>query len=112
MTLDGGGNVIQDLPRSPASTGGNFSHGSIVEKDRTRAFLKALDYSRALKAPDPAVALQAMTEAYIFERRVLHRRRDPRLDPLVIALDDGTAPVAACAGPSLSRAPRAADARR
>lgn len=94
MTLDGGWNVLQDLPRSPASTGGNFSHGYIVEKDRTRAFLKALDYSRALKASDPAVALQAMTEAYIFERRVLQRCRDRRLDRLVVALDDGTVRVA------------------
>src|SRR5260370_29030329 len=94
MTLDGGGNVIQDLPRSPASTGGNFSHGYIVEKDRTRAFLKALDYSRALKAPDPAVALQAMTEAYIFERRVLPRCRDRRLDRLCFALVNGTIGVA------------------
>jgi serine/threonine protein kinase len=94
MTLDGGWKVIQDLPRRPAGTGGNFSHGYIVENNHTRAFLKALDYSRALKAPDPAVALQAMTEAYNFERQVLQRCRDKRLDRVVVALADGTVRVA------------------
>jgi len=35
-----------------------------------------------------------MTEAYIFERRVLQRCRDRRLDRVVVALDDGTVRVA------------------
>jgi serine/threonine protein kinase len=95
MTLDGEWRVIQDLPRNPAGTGGNFSHGYIVENKRgLRAFLKALDYTRALNAPDPAIALQGMTEAYIFERRVLERCRDRRLDRVVVALADGTVRVA------------------
>ena len=94
MTLDGGWKVIQDLPRHPTGTGGNFSHGYIVENGRTRAFLKALDYSSALRARDPAPLLRAMTEAYIFERQVLQRCRDKRLDRVVVALDDGTVRVA------------------
>ena len=75
----------------PGKTGGNSSHGYIVQNGRgVRAFLKALDYARALKAPDPAKALQALTEAYNFERQVLERCRDKRLDRVVMAITDGT----------------------
>jgi hypothetical protein len=95
MTLDGGWKVVQEIPFSPGRTGGNFSHGYIVEgTGGEKAFLKALDYSRALKAPDPAKVLQALTEAYNFERRVLERCRDKRLDRVVMAIADGTVRVA------------------
>jgi class 3 adenylate cyclase len=95
MTLDGGWKVVEAIAVLPGKTGGNFSHGYIVQNDRgIRAFLKALDYSRALKPPDPARALQALTEAYNFERRVLERCRDRRLDRVVMAFADGTTRVA------------------
>lgn len=95
MTLDGGWKVVEAVVRSPRGTGGNFSHGYIVQNARgTRAFLKALDYSRALRAPDPATALKALTDAYIFERDVLHKCRDKRLDRVVVAITDGTVRVA------------------
>lgn len=78
------------VPSSNA-TGGNFSEGYIVEDGHgRRAFLKALDYSRALRAPDPAVALQALTEAFNFERAVLQRCGARHLDKVVTALADGT----------------------
>ncbi len=95
MTLDGGWKVIQAVTPSHAGTGGNFSHGYVVENEHgVQAFLKALDYSRAMKAPDPAKALQALTEAYNFERRVLERCRDKHLDRVVMAIADGTVRVA------------------
>ena len=62
LELDGGWRVLHLLEPSPTSTGGNFSSGYEVESARgKRAFLKALDYSRAMQSPDPAMALNAMT---------------------------------------------------
>ena len=95
MTLDGGWKVVREVPLSPGSTGGNFSHGYIVENPRgLQAYLKALDYSEAMKAPDPAIVLQALTEAYNFERRVLETCRDKRLDRVVVSIGDGTVRIA------------------
>ena len=91
MTLDGGWKVVEVVQASAQGTGGNFSQGYIVENSGgKRAFLKALDYSRALRAPDPPTALKALIDAYIFERDVLHRCRDKRLDHVVLAIADGT----------------------
>jgi len=39
---------------------------------------------------DPARALQAMTEAYNFERDLLEKCKDTRLDRIVLSLDDGS----------------------
>jgi len=91
MTLDGGWNVVGPVPRATGGTGGTFSEGYIVESPQgNRAFLKALDYSRALTAPDPAKALHVLVEAYNFERRILEKCRDRRLDRVVLAITDGT----------------------
>jgi hypothetical protein len=95
LTLDGGWKVVEVLAPSSHTTGGNFSHGYIVQNARgMRAFLKALDYSRAMRAPDPPTALKALVDAYIFERDVLHRCREKHLDRVVLAIADGTARVA------------------
>lgn len=58
---------------SEAATGGCFSVQYTVTKDGHQAFMKVLDYSRALAMPDPAAVLKTLTEEYIFERE-LHRR--------------------------------------
>ena len=93
-TLDGGWRVLGPAPRKIGATGGSFSEGYIVEDARGRkGFLKALDYSRALKSPDPARALQALTEAYNFERDVLKKCRDSNMDRVVVAITDGTVEV-------------------
>ena len=71
-TLEGAWSVVASVPRSPTDTGGNFSVSYLVEhEDGRTAFLKALDYSAALRRPDAARVLQAMTESYNFERDVL-----------------------------------------
>src|SRR5690242_8815447 len=75
LTLPGNWQVTQKLAFGPGATGGNFSVGYIVENNKRTAFLKALDYSRALRSPDPARALQALTEAYNFERDILGKCR-------------------------------------
>lgn len=90
MTLEGGWVVGKMIELPPNGTGGNFSCGYQVQnKDGTKAFLKALDYSRALSASDPARELQLMTEAYNFERDMLERCRNRHLDRVVRAITDG-----------------------
>lgn len=89
--LDGGWKVTRALSRPPGQTGGNFSYGYVVEgPDARNGFLKALDYSRALRSPDPARSLQTLTQAYNFERELLSRCRTRRLDRVVTAISDGT----------------------
>ncbi len=90
LELPEGWRVVEKLIPGPAATGGCFSQGYIVESvDGERAFLKALDYSWALQAPDPALTLQAMTTAYIFERDLLRRCGERGLDRVVRAIGDG-----------------------
>lgn len=91
LKLEGGWNVISPAPKEKNSTGGYFSKGYFVENDDGRkAFLKALDISRALREDDPALALQSLTEAFNFERDVLIKCKDERLDHIVLAIDSGT----------------------
>jgi serine/threonine protein kinase len=98
LTLDGGWKVVKKVTPSSDATGGNFSQGYIVEgPGRLRAFLKALDYSRAMRAPDPARTLQALTETYNFERDLLNRCKARGMDRIVTALADGTTNVSGTA---------------
>ncbi len=77
-------------PRVVGATGGNFSCCyPVTRKDGTRGFLKALDFSRALQAPDPVTALRILTEAYDFERTVLLDCKVRRMDRVVSAIEDG-----------------------
>jgi hypothetical protein len=89
--LPGGWVVISEAPRHPSATGGRFSQGYIVQSPETgkKAFLKALDFAEAAAALDPALAIKAMTDAYVFERDLLLRCRDGHLDRIVMAIDSG-----------------------
>jgi serine/threonine protein kinase len=101
LTLDDGWEVIELLPISEYATGGNFSVGYQVRSPAGKlGFLKALDYSKALRAPDPAIAFQKMTETFNFERDVLNKCRDKNLDRIVAAISEGkvTIPRAADGG--------------
>lgn len=92
-TLDGGWIVDRKVTPGPSATGGNFSVGYTVRHpDRGEAFLKALDFSRALRAPDPTVALQAQTAAYNYEVRVLDKCRDAQMSRVVVSLAKGNHP--------------------
>lgn len=89
-TLDGGWRVEERVERSPGSTGGCFSVSYRVRSESGMvAFLKALDFSQALRAPDPANALQALTEAYNFERDLLSKCRDRKMDRVVRIYAEG-----------------------
>ena len=90
LKLEGGWTVGLMLEPGSDATGGNFSCCYHVTNERgTAAFLKALDFSMALRAPDPAKALQSLTEAYNFERDLLARCGARRMDRVVKAIADG-----------------------
>src|SRR5206468_3108798 len=89
LSLSADWKVIERLKKLPGQTGGAFSEGYVVvHKTGTRAFLKALDYSRALRSRDPARVLEALTKTYNFERDLLARCRS--MDRVVRALADGS----------------------
>lgn len=89
LKLSGGWTAHAEFA-SLSDTGGNFSYTyEVRHDDGRRAFLKALDYSRALRSPDPPAALQALTAAYIFERNLLQTCRSRRMDRVVQSIDSG-----------------------
>jgi eukaryotic-like serine/threonine-protein kinase len=91
LTLDKDWKVIEKIATPPGATGGYFSVCYIVEaKDGTKAFLKALDFSKALEEADPARFLQAMTEAYNFERDLLAKCNESKMDRVLKAIGDGS----------------------
>ena len=91
--LSGGWKVVKLVPRPPSATGGRFSCSYIVRsKDGKEAFLKAMDYTRALQSSNPAVELQAMTEAYLYERKLLEKCNQKRLSRIVNLLHYGKTP--------------------
>ena len=93
--LPGGWQVIRRL-RGPdqldgarALSGSTFSFGyEVVSTDGRNAFLKALDYNLAFRAPDTPQTLAAMTNRYIFERELLlHLCEQRRLTRVVRVLE-------------------------
>ena len=91
--LPNGWTVEAAVERPLNATGGNFSASYIVRgADGRRAFLKAMDYMRALGDEDPATALEIMTTAFNFERSLLEKCRSRKLSRIVRVLDDGTLP--------------------
>lgn len=92
VTLPDGWKVVGKVPKAQNQTGGHFSAGYIVESPTgDRHFLKAIDYSDALKAKDPARVLQAMTAAFNLERDVLNISK--RMSHVVQFITDGTTSV-------------------
>ena len=90
-TLDDGWKVLERVDLSAMGTGGFFSVGYIVESPNgTRGFLKALDFTKAIGQQDPASAMKEVTDAFVFERTVLERCKQNRLDRVVLAISDGT----------------------
>ena len=93
--LSGDWIVEEAVPRPEFGSGGNFSVSYIVRsKAGHKAFLKAIDFQRALESSDPALTLKAMTDAYIFERNLLEKCKTKRLSRIVRVLDSGILPTA------------------
>jgi hypothetical protein len=88
VELPNGWTVIDVAQRKPNATGGNFSCGYITEhKDGQKGFLKALDYTKALQAPNTAELLLAMTNAYVFEKNLCEKCS--QLSRIARAIDSG-----------------------
>ena len=85
---------VEELIEPPeTATGGCFSTSYIVRSGNgERAFLKAMDYRKALESSDPARELQTMTAAYNFERDILEKCNSNRLSRIVRVLDSGSLP--------------------
>lgn len=89
--LDGDWEVVERVARRSNTTGGCFSVGYIVQaSDGTRGFLKALDFTRIIGQRDPIAAMKEMADAFVFERDVLERCKNRRMDRVVLAISDGT----------------------
>jgi serine/threonine protein kinase len=93
VTLPNGWVVVERLIKQPHSSGGNFSRCYIVEKDKRRAFLKALDFSVAAGLPNELDVIQRMLDAYQFERNLLAQCAERRMDRVVVAVEDGSVKV-------------------
>lgn len=89
-TLNGKWIVDRLMTRVGSQTGGHFSSAYQVRDLNGRvAFLKAMDYSKAMLAPDPAAMLNAMTSAYLFERQLLKECGAKKMSRVVRAIDEG-----------------------
>ena len=92
--LDDGWQVVAKVPKSSAATGGNFSVGYIAtHKSGKRAFLKALDFSEALRQPNTTIVLQSLTSTYNYEKMLLDQCRAANLDRVAVTIADGEIPV-------------------
>ena len=91
--LPNGWKVESLVDRPENATGGHFSTSYVVRSEQGEAaFLKAMDYRRALESPDPAKTLQVMTAAFNFERTLLEKCWTNRLSRIVRVVDSGTVP--------------------
>ncbi len=86
--------VTGKVPKSNTSTGAKFSVGYVVVNSSGRqAFLKALDFSEALKQPNPTVFLQGLTTAFNYEKMLLSQCKSNKLDRVAASIDEGEIPV-------------------
>lgn len=88
--LNDGWKVTKFIPKSSKSTGGNFSESYIVEKQDQKAFMKALDFSNALRSPDFVNELNKLTREYLFEEELYEICKEKRMSKVVKILGKGT----------------------
>jgi len=92
--LGNGWKVIEKITKKPNNTGGAFSVGyKVKDAHGNEAFLKALDFSGAFNTPDPPSELLRLTELYVFERDLLAKCKDKRLDRIMTPILDGNVTV-------------------
>jgi serine/threonine protein kinase len=90
LTLSNGWVVVAPLQRKSAVTGGNFSRPYIAENaEGRRAFLKAIDLTEALRAPDVLRAMDMILRAFIYERDLVERCAKAKMDRIVKVWDSG-----------------------
>ena len=96
MILAEGWIVEKPRGKHPDGSGGNFSYSYEVKNQATgqRAFLKALDFSMALKQLDPIKAIARLTGLFDFEQNVLELCRNKRLSRIISLIETGNIPPA------------------
>lgn len=88
--LDGGWVVSDRAPAELCLNGGPFAAMYVVQTaDGRKGFLKALDYAKAAASPDPSSFLESLTAAFNFERELLRKSADRKMDRVVSAITDG-----------------------
>lgn len=91
QTLTNGWIVGPMMKRPDYATGGCFSHGyTVTHPDGRTGFLKVIDYSHAMRHPDPALILNSMTQAFLFERKLCELCTKKSMTRVVRAIDAGT----------------------
>ncbi len=83
QTLPSGWNLVQQLAKAPGGSGSNFCVGYIAERSGQKAFVKAIDFVKALKAPDPIAELGKLTSLATFEREAMELCETQNLSRLI-----------------------------
>jgi serine/threonine protein kinase len=93
-TLDNNWIVIEPISKNPYGSGGNFSYSYKVENTISKdiAFLKALDFSKALRAVDPLKAMAELTSIFKFEQNIMEMCQTKRLNRIVSLIEAGNIP--------------------
>lgn len=89
LSLNNGWKVIEKISQPQNNTGGYFSTGYKVEKEKQIAFLKAFDFHRALKSSDPLRELQNQIECFNFERDLLELCKGKHMHKVVLPIESG-----------------------
>jgi serine/threonine protein kinase len=92
LTVGQGWLVTTALQRQAGQTGGNFSTGYIVERGNQKAFLKAMDLTRALLEPpeNQLDAIRLVIDMIQFEGTVLQECNSRGLSRVVRLLESAT----------------------
>jgi eukaryotic-like serine/threonine-protein kinase len=89
LTVNNGWQVKAKHVGVDGKNGGKYSVCYAVERDGQKGFLKAIDYSRALREPNPPRAMLELAQAFEFERNVLHDCAAHHMDRVIAPLEDG-----------------------
>lgn len=91
VTLPNGWFVKEIINPGDAATGGNFCSQYYVEKGGSRAFMKAIDLTRAMQSQSWTDALQECLQEYHFERDLYIKCKDRHMSHVVVPVDHGMA---------------------
>lgn len=103
LTLKDDWRVVEAVALNAYDTGSCFSVNYIVERQSERAFLKALDLSRAFLAENQTEVLEFLTVSFNYEKRLLMLCEAKRMDRVVRVIGEGSVQVDA--GEPLSNVP-------
>lgn len=90
MTLPGGWTVDRPLARAANATGSVFSTPYVVrDKNGHEAFLKAMDLSQSFGRPDMLAHMERTLRCFRYERDLVKKCADRKMDRIVRVLDSG-----------------------